>query len=320
MWRWNRIIGLFAQLHLSEPFDIYDVLIPELQLLKCLVPLKREALAVVQRKVWKPLRHPLRCKCLNDEHGFSHHFFQEPVKKKGRTVTTGKVKEEPSSFLIKPKTKKPVTTKKENPAEKSRCVDLITDDVCRLLFVVFFPPWFQCFGFFFLQIFMALSSLELPYVTPLENKQRKSFTSKALYPLTNIPKTRPVQKQRCEFSLNLHLNAVNPALCFRTRCVCDTCALTVDGKLEDARPSLLAKLLSSGSVPELGHSSSSEGEKEFPSPEWDVPLSKNSIRKSRSERNAVSVQYSPIRLVKFCFSPVLHTQKLIVFSRSPSRR
>uniref|UniRef100_A0A671VA90 Transmembrane protein 131 n=1 Tax=Sparus aurata TaxID=8175 RepID=A0A671VA90_SPAAU len=134
----------------------------------------------------------------------------EPVKKKGRTVTTGKVKEEPSSFLIKPKTKKPVTTKKENQAEKS-------------------------------------SSLELPYVTPLENKQRKSFTSKALYPLTNIPKTRPVQKQRY-------------------------------GKLEDARPSLLAKLLSSGSVPELGHSSSSEGEKEFAAPEWDVPLSKNSIQ------------------------------------------
>uniref|UniRef100_A0A671V8Y0 Transmembrane protein 131 n=1 Tax=Sparus aurata TaxID=8175 RepID=A0A671V8Y0_SPAAU len=92
-----------------------------------------------------------------------------------------------------------------------------------------------------------LISLELPYVTPLENKQRKSFTSKALYPLTNIPKTRPVQKQRY-------------------------------GKLEDARPSLLAKLLSSGSVPELGHSSSSEGEKEFAAPEWDVPLSKNSIQ------------------------------------------
>uniref|UniRef100_A0A3Q3W0C9 Uncharacterized protein n=1 Tax=Mola mola TaxID=94237 RepID=A0A3Q3W0C9_MOLML len=86
-------------------------------------------------------------------------------------------------------------------------------------------------------------SLELPYVTPLENKQRRSFSSKGLYPLTNIPKTRPMQKQR-------------------------------DGKLEDR---LLDKLLSSGSVPELGHSSSSEGEKEFASPEWDVPLSKNSI-------------------------------------------
>ncbi|XP_008291547.1 transmembrane protein 131 isoform X1 [Stegastes partitus] len=136
---------------------------------------------------------------------------EEPVKKKGRTVTPGKVKEESSNSLLKPKTKKQVTTKKENQAEKS-------------------------------------SSLELPYVTPLENKQRKSFTSKALHPLTNNPKTRTLQKQR------------------------------LDGKLEDGRPSLLAKLLSSGSVPELGHSSSSEGEKEFASPEWDVPLSKNSIQ------------------------------------------
>ncbi|KAM7388663.1 hypothetical protein PAMP_024824 [Pampus punctatissimus] len=136
---------------------------------------------------------------------------EEPVKKKGRTVTMEKVKEETSNFLIKPKTKKQATLKKENPAEKS-------------------------------------SSLELPYVTPLENKQRKSFTSKALHPLTTIPKTRPLQKQR------------------------------LDGKLEDGRPSLFTKLLSSSSVPELGHSSSSEGEKEFASPEWDVPLSKNSVQ------------------------------------------
>lgn len=60
-------------------------------------------------------------------------------------------------------------------------------------------------------------------------------------------------------------------------------SVTVDGKLEDGRPSLLAKLLPSGSVPELGHSSSSEGEKEFAPPEWDVPLSKNSIRKSTTK-------------------------------------
>lgn len=59
--------------------------------------------------------------------------------------------------------------------------------------------------------------------------------------------------------------------------------MAVDGKLEDGRPSLLAKLLPSGSVPELGHSSSSEGEKEFAPPEWDVPLSKNSIRKSTTK-------------------------------------
>ncbi|XP_040895628.1 transmembrane protein 131 isoform X3 [Toxotes jaculatrix] len=136
---------------------------------------------------------------------------EEPVKKKGRTVPTGKVKEETSNFLIKPKTKKQPTTKKETQAEKS-------------------------------------SSLELPYVTPLENKQRKTFASKALHPLTNLPKTKPLQKQRY-------------------------------GKLEDGRPSLLAKLLSSA---EPGHSSSSEGEKEFASPEWDVPLSKNSIPEADS--------------------------------------
>ncbi|XP_059196882.1 transmembrane protein 131 [Centropristis striata] len=136
---------------------------------------------------------------------------EEPVKKKGRTVITGKVKEETTNCLIKPKPKKQGIIKKENPAEKS-------------------------------------SSLELPYVTPLENKQRKSFTSKALHPLTTIPKTRPLQKQR------------------------------FDGKLDEGRPSLLAKLLSSGPVTELGHSSSSEGEKEFASPEWDVPLSKNSVQ------------------------------------------
>ncbi|XP_062251484.1 transmembrane protein 131 [Platichthys flesus] len=136
---------------------------------------------------------------------------EEPVTKKGRTVTNVKVKEETSNFLIKPKTKKQGTTKKETQAEKS-------------------------------------SSLELPYITPLENK-RKSFTSKALHPLTNLPKTKPLQKQR------------------------------FDGKLDDGRPSLLAKLLSSGgSAPEPGHSSSSEGEKEFASPEWDVPVSKNSVQ------------------------------------------
>lgn len=72
-------------------------------------------------------------------------------------------------------------------------------------------------------------------------------------------------------------------------------ALTVDGKLEDGRPSLLAKLLSSASVPELGHSSSSEGEKEFASPEWDVPLSKNSVRKSRPEMSLVISGVCPVQ-------------------------
>uniref|UniRef100_A0A3P8USD7 Transmembrane protein 131 n=1 Tax=Cynoglossus semilaevis TaxID=244447 RepID=A0A3P8USD7_CYNSE len=140
---------------------------------------------------------------------------EEPVIKKGRTATFPKVKEETSSLIIKPKSKKQIIPKKEPQAEKS-------------------------------------SSLELPYVTRLENKQRKSFTPKNLHPLTNLPKSKPLQKQRS------------------------------DGKLDDGRPSILAKLLSTGSAPEPGHSSSSEGEKEFASPEWDVPLPKNSIPEADS--------------------------------------
>ncbi|XP_061593596.1 transmembrane protein 131 isoform X3 [Cololabis saira] len=151
---------------------------------------------------------------------------EEPIKKKGRTVAPEKMKEETSNFLIKPKTKKQGALKKEAPAEKS-------------------------------------SSLELPYVTPLENKQRKSFTSKALHPLTTIPKTRPLQKQR------------------------------LDGKPEDGRPALLAKLITSSSVPEFGHSSSSEGEKEFASPEWDIPLSMNSVPDSLQQISLQTINADP---------------------------
>uniref|UniRef100_A0A672GKI0 Transmembrane protein 131 n=1 Tax=Salarias fasciatus TaxID=181472 RepID=A0A672GKI0_SALFA len=173
----------------------------------------------------------------------------EPVKKKGRTAASGKVKEETSNFLNKPKPKKQVATKKESPAEKS-------------------------------------SSLELPYVTPLENKQRKSFTPKALHTLTNIPKTRPLPKQRRESpqapSLPLSSDAARDELCF---------VLAAEGKQEEGRPSHFAKPLSSGSsVPELGHSSSSEGEKEFASPEWDVPISKNSIREFTDSLQQISIQ------------------------------
>ncbi|XP_024134590.1 transmembrane protein 131 isoform X1 [Oryzias melastigma] len=121
---------------------------------------------------------------------------EEPIKKKGRTVNPGKVKEEYS----KPKTKKPGAREKDSPVEKS-------------------------------------SSLELPYV-PREDKMRK----------LNIPKTRPVQKQR------------------------------LDRKQEEGRPSFSPKLSTSSSVPELGHSSSSEGEKDFSSPEWDFPVPVNGIQ------------------------------------------
>ncbi|KAJ4919819.1 hypothetical protein JOQ06_022212, partial [Pogonophryne albipinna] len=49
---------------------------------------------------------------------------EEPVKKKGGTVTTGKVKEEPSNILVKPKPKKPAIIKKECPVEKSSSLEL----------------------------------------------------------------------------------------------------------------------------------------------------------------------------------------------------
>uniref|UniRef100_A0A4W3JKM1 Transmembrane protein 131 n=1 Tax=Callorhinchus milii TaxID=7868 RepID=A0A4W3JKM1_CALMI len=87
----------------------------------------------------------------------------------------------------------------------------------------------------------------LPYTTPLENKQRKNFPAKIVpQPLTTVPKLRNIPKR-------------------------------VPGKLVDGRPSPLVKFLSSSSGQEMGNSSSSEGEKDSPPPEWDiVPLSKSS--------------------------------------------
>lgn len=84
-----------------------------------------------------------------------------------------------------------------------------------------------------------------------------------------------------------HLNAIR-ALRPGARRASDTFDLIGDGKLDDSRPSLLVKLLSSSSVPELGHSSGSEGEKEFAPPEWDVPLSKNGLRKTRSPNDPLN--------------------------------
>lgn len=50
--------------------------------------------------------------------------LQEPVKKKGRTGTSEKAKEESPSFPIKPKPKKQASTKKDNQTDKSRCVSM----------------------------------------------------------------------------------------------------------------------------------------------------------------------------------------------------
>ncbi|XP_064931617.1 transmembrane protein 131 [Columba livia] len=92
------------------------------------------------------------------------------------------------------------------------------------------------------------SSLELSYTPPLENKQRKTFPSKisTQHLLTNGAKSRNLPKTRGPSS-----------------------------KLMESRPSVLAKFLPSGSGQELGNTSSSEGEKDSPPPEWDsVPLHK----------------------------------------------
>lgn len=152
---------------------------------------------------------------------------EEPVKKKGRSVTATKEKDESSNFILKPKPKKQGNSKKENQPEKS-------------------------------------SSLELPYTTPLE--KRKNFQSKALHPLPNLTKTRPLQKTR------------------------------LDGKSEEGRPSLLAKML-----PELGHSSSSEGEKEFASPEWDIP--ENNIPGSLQQISLQTINADPFLKRANCSPP-----------------
>ncbi|NXP14183.1 TM131 protein, partial [Thinocorus orbignyianus] len=92
------------------------------------------------------------------------------------------------------------------------------------------------------------SSLELSYTPPLENKQRKTFPSKisTQHLLANGSKSRNLPKTRGPNS-----------------------------KLMESRPSVLAKFLPGGSGQELGNTSSSEGEKDSPPPEWDsVPLHK----------------------------------------------
>ncbi|XP_063809389.1 transmembrane protein 131 isoform X2 [Pseudophryne corroboree] len=93
------------------------------------------------------------------------------------------------------------------------------------------------------------SSLELPYTTPLENKQHKNFSKISVqHSLVNGSKPRNLQKARGTKS-----------------------------KLVENRQSMLAKLLPSRTGQELGNTSSSEGEKDSPPPEWDsVPIHKGS--------------------------------------------
>ncbi|KAI1885093.1 hypothetical protein AGOR_G00216640 [Albula goreensis] len=153
--------------------------------------------------------------------------LKEESVKKSRSAPLDKEKEEAPVFYTKPNSKKTCNTKKDSQAD------------------------------------LKSSSLELPYITPLENKQRKNFTSKSLgHPaLASGPKTKTLQRQKGDFEVqpfSMVSSPTSPVSC---------------GKLEDCRPSPLVKLLSGSLGQELGHSSSSEGEKDSSPPEWDsVPL------------------------------------------------
>uniref|UniRef100_A0A8C5LRM1 Transmembrane protein 131 n=1 Tax=Leptobrachium leishanense TaxID=445787 RepID=A0A8C5LRM1_9ANUR len=92
------------------------------------------------------------------------------------------------------------------------------------------------------------SSLELPYTTPLENKQRKSFSKISVQQsIVNGSKQKYTQKTR-----------------------------GTNSKLVNSSQSVPSKFLPSRIGQELGNTSSSEGEKDSPPPEWDsVPIHKS---------------------------------------------
>ncbi|KAF4016051.1 hypothetical protein G4228_007527 [Cervus hanglu yarkandensis] len=89
------------------------------------------------------------------------------------------------------------------------------------------------------------SSLELPYTAPLESKQRRNLPTKIPLPTTLTSGSKPRNSQKTKGT----------------------------SKLVDSRPPALAKFLPNSQ--ELGNTSSSEGEKDSPPPEWDsVPVHK----------------------------------------------
>lgn len=130
----------------------------------------------------------------------------------------------------------------------------------------------------------------------------KTNNARALHPKLSTLSPTSQRRDPCR---NRDVSVQNTiwALCPGARGASDMFDLTVDGKLEDSRPSLLVKLLSSSSVPELGHSSGSEGEKEFAPPEWDVPLSKNSLRKTRRSQMTRKIQEKLQSLLFFLCTP-----------------
>ncbi|KAK3575261.1 hypothetical protein QTP86_023458 [Hemibagrus guttatus] len=195
---------------------------------------------------------------------------EEPVKKKVRTVPVEKEREVPPS-PTKPKNKKQPTTKKENQVEKA-------------------------------------SSLELPYVTPLENKQRKTFPKTIINTGTqNASKPPPPQKQRLP-----------------------------GGKLEEGRPSPPVKF--NGLMQDF--SSGSEGEKESPPPEWDVPhkaissadsLQQISIQTMNADpflkrpNSAITRTYSPpptspTLMPRISYSSVLNTSSEVTSKKAPGNK
>ncbi|XP_047669572.1 transmembrane protein 131 isoform X2 [Tachysurus fulvidraco] len=194
---------------------------------------------------------------------------EEPLKKKVRTVPVEKEREVPPS-PTKPKNRKQSTTKKENQVEKT-------------------------------------SSLELPYVTPLENKQRKTFPKTIINTGTqNVSKPRPPQKQRLP-----------------------------GGKLEEGRPSPLYK--SNGLMQDF--SSGSEGEKESPPPEWDIPIKPTSsdslqqisiqtmnadpfLKRPNSAviRTCSPPPTSPILMPRFSYSSVLNTSSEVTSKKAPGNK
>uniref|UniRef100_A0A8C2P1T4 Transmembrane protein 131 n=1 Tax=Capra hircus TaxID=9925 RepID=A0A8C2P1T4_CAPHI len=88
-------------------------------------------------------------------------------------------------------------------------------------------------------------SLELPYTAPLESKQRRNLPTKIPLPTTLTSGSKPRNSQKTKGT----------------------------SKLVESRPPALAKFLPNSQ--ELGNTSSSEGEKDSPPPEWDsVPVHK----------------------------------------------
>lgn len=145
-------------------------------------------------------------------------------------------------------------------------------------------------------ILLHFSSFEMSCPSPLENKH-KSFSSKLFAQHTlngfkprNLQKTKgmlwqfeywPICIFKVFFFFHLFFSRFTCKVEERSYfdiyklCFCFVFSAGINTKLVDSRPSSLAKFFSSGSGQEPGNTSSSEGEKDSPPPEWDsVPIPK----------------------------------------------